>query len=177
MRFSTTFKILTASAFAVLAVFYLSTRSRGLWRNGEQGTRVWFYDQSEKQLYAVPADTIPPHRGMGGAANDGVRAVVVCPRTLAKDPRQRKIAYLETYTADLKNLLEQVRAARAAGRRFDGPMPSRDSDSFQEQTLVKRLEDKDWYPANTTEGQLLTGEWRSWLDDSGQPLVPSAPPE
>ena len=61
-------------------------------RVGEEGARVWFYDESEKELYQVPRDTIPPHKGLAGARNDGVRAVVAAPKGGTRSASERRIA-------------------------------------------------------------------------------------
>ncbi len=89
----------------------------------------------------MPASTVPPDKGIGGSSGDGVRAVVVAFRAEQSDPHKWRIAYLETFTPELKDLLEKVQAARAAGRAFKGRIPARDSDYFQTNSLVKSL---DW---------------------------------
>jgi hypothetical protein len=85
------------------------------------------------------------------------------------DKSKRKIAYLEKYSSDLKRTLDEVMAAHAAGRIFTGSVPGRQSAYFQNNTLVKRQNDTEWFPVNTDEGQRIMNEWRSWrgLDGSG----------
>ena len=111
----------------------LFSRVRKASRVGEEGAQVRFYDQSEKQLYPVSRDTIPPHKGIGGTKGDGVRAMVAAPKGDADAPAKRRIAYLETYTPELKQLLHDVIAARAARRPYPGKLPSRDGDYFWHQ--------------------------------------------
>lgn len=135
--------------------------------SGAAQNRLWFYDESEKKLYAMPDTTIPPDKGIGGPSDDGERAVVV---TFGKDRHDRnkwRIAYLEKYTPDLKNVLDKLMIARAAHRIFDGSVPSRQSEYFQSNTLVKRVDDHDWYPANSEEGRKILAEWRLWKDGDG----------
>ena len=162
-------------ALAAAAVGFVSTRVHGFRRTGEEGATIWFYDQSEKRLYEVPRDTIPPHKGIGGRSGDGVRAVVVAFRAEQSDPRKRRIAYLETYTPALKELLERAGAARAAGRAFKGGVPPRDSSYFQTNCLVKGPEESEWHASSSPEGRRAMTEWRSWRGPDGQPPVVCVP--
>jgi hypothetical protein len=146
-----------AVALAVVAMGFVSKRVGGFRRTGEEGATTWFYDQSEQRLYEVPRDTIPPHKGIGGPSGDGVRAVVVAFRAEQDDPRKRRIAYLETCTPELKDLLEEVQAARASGQPLKGRMPLRDSDFFQTNTLVKGLEETEWHASR------IFGDFSGWV--------------
>ena len=144
-------------------------------RSGHAGNHVWFYDESEKKLYSMPDTTIPPDKGIGGAGGDGEKAVVV---TFGKDWHDRskwRIAYLQKYTPELKKALDELIIARAAHRVFDGSVPARQSAYFQSNTLVKRVDDHDWFPANSDEGKKILTEWRAWhgADGSG-PIICSA---
>jgi hypothetical protein len=59
-------KILGAlSAMGIFAgvVFY---EIRAISHHHERGNMVWFYDESEKQLYPMPVTTMPPDKGIGG---------------------------------------------------------------------------------------------------------------
>jgi len=164
-----------AVALAVVAVGFVSKRAGGFRKSGEEGATTWFYDQSEKRLYEVPRNTIPPHRGIGGPNGDGVRAVVVAFRAEQDDPRKRRIAYLETYTPELKDLLERVQAARASGQAFKGRTPARDSEYFQTNALVKGPEESEWHASGSPEGRRALTGWRSWRGPDGQPPVVCAP--
>lgn len=168
------FKFAAVLALGVIAGGFVFSRMRDLRRGGERAS-VWFYDESQKRLYAAPDDTIPPHEGCGGKPDDGVRAVVVAFRGEERDSRKRRIAYLEIYTAELKALLEQARAARASGRVLGGQMPTRDSDYFQSHTLVRRVEESDWHAVNSAEGLRITSEWRAWRGPEGQAPVVCVP--
>jgi len=141
----------------------------------DPGSRAWFYDESEKKLYTMPVTTMPPDKGIGGTSGDGEKAVVV---TFGKDWHDRgkwRIAYLEKYTPSLKKTLEELMIARAAHRIFDGSAPSRQSEYFQTNTLVKRVDDHDWYPANSDEGKNILTAWRSWRGPDGEPPIVCAP--
>jgi hypothetical protein len=160
---------------ALVAVAFVSKQVGGCRKTGEEGATTWFYDQSEKRLYEVPRDTLPPHKGIGGLSGDGVRAVVVAFRAEQSDPRKRRIAYLESYTPELKDLLEKVQAARASGQPFKGHIPTRDSDFFQTNSLVKGPAESVWHASNSPEGRRVMREWRSWRGADGQPPVVCVP--
>jgi hypothetical protein len=159
-------QLLTTAVLAAAAIGFVVARLAEARKVGEEGSQIWFYDLSEKQLYAVPARTVPPHKGVGGAKDDGVRAIVVGFRGEGKGAR--RIAYLEKCTPELKALVEEVRAARAAGRVQRASIPSRDSDFYQENTLIRSPEQDVWYPVNSPEAQRIAAEWRSWQGPAGQ---------
>lgn len=177
MKPSVRFRLKVAAVVALLALAagFLVRGAKSFSRTGEAGARVWFYDESERRLYAAPNDTVSPHEGVGGKSGDGVRAVVVSFRDEQRDPGKRRIAYLETCTPELKQVLEKVRAARVARQKCDGPIPSRDSDFFQANTLVKRPDDPDWAPINSAAGGKIFAEWRSWRGADGAPPVVCLP--
>ena len=168
-------KFAAAVVLALVAVAFVSKRVGGCRKTGEEGATVWFYDQSEKRLYEVPRDTLPPHKGTGGASGDGVRAVVVAFRAEQSDSRNRRIAYLETYTPELKDLLDKVQAARASRQVFKGRIPARDSEYFQTNCLVKGPEESEWHASNSPEGRRAMSEWRSWRGPDGQPPIVCLP--
>lgn len=168
-------KLAFAVALAAAAIALVISRVRAFARSGEEGARVWFYDQSEKRLYAVPSDTIPPHPGIGGKGGDGVRAFVVAFGSPSKDPAKLRVAYLETYSPELKQTLDQIRVARVARKAYPGPMVSPDSEYFQTNTLVKLPEDQDWSPLGSPDGLAVTTQWRSWRGPTGQTPVISVP--
>lgn len=174
-RTRTIIKATLAGGLLVAGIALGISRIRHFATIGEEGVRVWFYDQSEQRLYAVPRETIPPHSGIGGAAGDGVRAIVVACRAEQGDPAKRRIAYLETYTPELKRILEGIRAARAAGRVYEGQIPARDSDFFQKNTLVRRPTEVVWHDVASAAGQKIMAEWRNWSGLDGQPLIVCAP--
>jgi hypothetical protein len=143
--------------------------------SGEQNLGVWFYDQSEQVLYVAPRDAIPPHKGIAGEAGDGVRAMVVICRADKDKPGQRRIAYLETHTPELKRILEDVRTARAAGRVYQGEIPSPDGEFSQKNTLVRRPDETAWHDLASPEAQTITTEWKSWSCSDGSPVIVSTP--
>jgi hypothetical protein len=168
-------RLAAAVAVAVVAVAFVSKRVGGFRRIGEEGATAWFYDLSEKRLYEVSRETLPPHERVGGPSGDGVRAVVVASRSEHNDPSRRRIAYLETYTPELKALLEKVKAAHASGKPFGGTVPARHSDYFQINALVRGPEEAEWHTSGSPEGRRAMTEWRSWRGPDGQPPVVCAP--
>jgi hypothetical protein len=158
-------KFVAILALAVSAVGYFVARVVNSGGSGDDGVKVWFYDQSAKRLYPAPLATIPPHNG------DGVRAVVV----EFRGEKEKKIAYLETYSNALKKILEEIQAARKAHRRYEGEVPSRESDFMGTNTLVRRPNEEAWHTASSDEGQRLMSEWREWKGPQGQAPIISTP--
>jgi hypothetical protein len=174
-RAKTISKAASAGGLLLVALALGISRLHHVTATGEEGARIWFYDQSEQKLYAVPRDTIPPHPGIGGTKGDGVRAIVVALPQEQKDPAKRQIAYLETYTLELQELLEGVRAARAAGQPYAGKLPDSESNFIQKNTLVRRPTESSWHDIASPEGQKIMTEWRKTLAPEGQPLVVCVP--
>lgn len=161
-------KLVAAAGLVVVAVGFAASRIGLFRKSGDAGAMAWFYDESEKRLYKTPRDTVPPDKGIGGPGGDGVRAVVVASDPSESNPAKLRIAYLETHTSSLKKILDGVRAAHLATRRFEGKIPPRDSTFYQENTLVRRENDTDWHTVNSTEGHKIVTEWRSWRGPDGQ---------
>jgi hypothetical protein len=111
---------------------------------------TFFYDLSEKKLFAAPREALPPIRGLDGDQEDAVRAVVIAPNGNPKDLAARKIAYLEKYAPEFKRQLEQVRSGAA------NPLPRGARNAYR---FVKRVEDAQWYALNSPEGEKILTEW------------------
>jgi len=149
------------TALAVVAVGFAFSRINGFRKTGEESAKVWFYNLASKRLYAAARDVIPPD-------GNGVRAIVVAYPGEEADPAKRKIAYLEKYTPELKRLLEQLKARRPMTEKI----PTRDSQYFQDNTLVSSVTESDWHPVNSVEGKTTTSAWRSWVGPGGErPIV------
>lgn len=165
-------KFLLKVGAALLVLFitgwFVAVQSRAFWDSGEAGAKVWFYDPTRKRLYSTSKKTVPPDSRTSG----GVRAVVVAFKTGEKDRHKLKVAYLETYRPELKAELVQIIAARA-GKKYEEPTPSRDY--LQTNTLVRLLDETNWYSASSADGQRVTSEWRSWRGPEGQRPVICVP--
>ncbi len=133
---------------------------------------VYFYDVSEKQLYAVPKDSVPPLAGLGGAADDGVRAYVIACKGDCGDVSKRKIAYLETYTPELRKLQSEINAALKAGT---PPPPGESRDFYSSNTLVRLVDAEKWYPISSPEGLEITRAWMNDLCADGKQKVVCTP--
>jgi len=124
--------------------------------------KTFFYDLSEKKLFAMSREALPPIRGLKSAEEVAVRAVVIAPNGNPEDKARRRIAYLEKYTPELKQHLEKVRDGKAE------PLPRGARDSYR---LVKRLEDPDWHAVNSSEGEKILSEWNVPGPDGKFPVV------
>jgi len=122
-------------------------------------TMAFFYDQSEKKIFTAPGDSSPPLAGVGGEPDDAVRAVLIAPRGMESNAAAREIAYLETFTPELKSMIEQRRAAIAQGQ---PAQDISDREFIARNTLVKlATPDAKWVPQNSPDGQTLTTAWLS----------------
>lgn len=125
--------------------------------------KAWFYDESALRLFVAPRGLIPPIAGIDGPGADGVRAVVVAPPGRCDDAAARRIAYLETTTPELKQVLE---AAKAAGR-----PPEVSRGAAQAQRLVRRPEDAGWVSLVSPEGEAIVSGWATPGPDGVTPAV------
>ncbi|MBE0545427.1 MAG: hypothetical protein IH623_29155 [Verrucomicrobia bacterium] len=136
--------------------------ARFLKQGGGVGENEFFYDLSEKKLFAAPRESLPPIRGINDAEEDGVRAVVIVLGSNPDDKAARTIAYLEKYAPELKQHLHKVRAGEAE------PLPTRVRNGYR---LVKRVEDEAWHPLNTPQGEKILTEWNVAGPDGKYPVV------
>ena len=123
---------------------------------------AFFYDLSEKKIFSAPREALPPIRGVNNAEEDAVRAVVIAPGGNPDDRAGRKIAYLEKYAPELKQHLEKVRAGQAE------PMPTKVRNTYR---FVKRVEDAEWYPLSSPQGEKIVAEWNVPGSDGKYPVV------
>jgi hypothetical protein len=152
-------KLVLALALLAGAAFLLA---RFLRRDTGVAENTFFYDLSEKKLFAAPREALPPIRGLNDAAEDAVRAVVIAPNGNPEDRAGRKIAYLEKYAPELKQHLELVRAGKAE------PLPSKARNALR---FVKRVDDADWRPLSSPEGEKILAEWNVAGPDGRYPVV------
>lgn len=123
--------------------------------------KEFFYDLSEKKLFSTSREALPPIRGLNDAQEDAVRAVVIS-RGNPEDKSSRTIAYLEKYAPELKKSITEVRAGKAE------PLPSAVRNGYR---LVKRVEDAEWHPVATPEGQAILNGWNVAGPDGKFPVV------
>lgn len=166
----------------VLAVVLISFAALWGWSTwhdatavGEESARTYFFDQSEKKLYAVPHDTIAPDAGIGGPSGDGVRAVVIAWKSERGDPAKRRVAYLETYTPELAKILRDIQAARKAHIKYEGKAPGGDDLFVLKNTLVRRESETTWYDMTTPDARVIVGEWQRQQGPGGETPVACTP--
>jgi|ERR1035441_1612867 hypothetical protein len=165
MNKSATAKVVLASvllAGAVVCFIKLSPARPG------QAENAYFYDLAEQKLFLAPRGSIPPIQGMKGAAEAGVRAVVISTTGDPSDTKHRQIAYLQRYSPEIKQLFEEVRQARVEGRSAEGHI---DRNEVPPNTWVRRLQDTNWYALNSAEGDKITSEWNTPGPDGRTPAV------
>jgi len=145
-------------------VFYIKLSPARENQNGE----AYFYDLEEKQLFVAPRGSIPPINGIKGAVMAGVRAIVISTNGDPADKKHLQIAYLEKYSPEIKQLFEEVRQARAAGRSEEGRIDRR---QVHANTWVRRLDGTEWQALDTTEGKNIANEWNEAGPDGRMPVV------
>ena len=129
---------------------------------------AYFYDLDEQKLFVAPRSSIPPIKGIKGAAMAGVRAIVVSKTGDPADKKHRQIAYLEKYSPEIKQLFEEVRQARAEGHSAEGRI---DRSQIPPNTWVRRLKDTDWHALSTPEGEQIANEWNTPGPDGRVPVI------
>jgi len=155
----------TNAAKLFLAVALLGTAAvifaRYLRRDNGVIENTFFYDLSSKKLFAASRELLPPIRGLDNAEEDAVRAIVIAPGD-SNDKANRRIAYLEKYAPELKAHLAKVRDGKAE------PLPRGARDGYR---FVKRVDDAEWRPVNTLEGEKILGEWNAPGPNGKFPIV------
>ena len=137
-----------AVALAIAAIGFVR-----FYRNSSPAEgKAFFYDLSAKQLFTAPHGSAPPIMGVSGPEEDGVRAIVISVSGNCADEKSRIVAYLETYTPELKR---QVEARKEAPAGAASPVPSIGRSEAQGFILVKRLEDSQWHPMTSPEAQKI----------------------
>jgi hypothetical protein len=158
MRNSDWAKILLALA-ALAGAGYL-----WFWRADHGGTdQAFFYDLSEKRLFAAPRTSVPPIRGLNGSEPDAVRAVVISTNGQPERKETWKIAYLEKYSPELKRQMEEAQRS--------GGSPALGRDEAMSHRFVRRLEEAEWYAMNTPEAEKIVTEWSTPGPDGVTPTV------
>jgi hypothetical protein len=150
----------------VLAVALLGGATVMLVRFFMQGDGIseqtYFYDLSEKKLFAASREALPPIKGLNNAEEDAVRAVVFTYDEIPNAKSSKKIAYLEKYAPEYKVQLEKVRAGQAE------PLARNARNIFR---FVKRAEDADWQTVGSPAGEKIMNEWNVPGPDGKYPTV------
>lgn len=136
--------------------------SRHFMRDDGVTEQTFFYDLSEKKLFAAPLETLPPIKGLNDSQEDAVRAIVITTSTDLRDESAQRIAYLEKYAPELKQHLGDVRDGKVE------PMSSKARNALR---FVKRPADPDWHPVSSPEGSRILSEWNVPGPDGRSPAV------
>jgi len=149
---------------AASVVFYIKLSPA---RESQDGD-AYFYDLEQQQLFVAPRGSIPPINGVKGGAMAGVRAIVISTNGNPADKKHFQIAYLEKYSLEIKQLFEEVRQARAAGRSEEGRI---DRKEVHANTFVRRLRDTDWRALDSAEGKEIANDWNVPGPDGRSPVI------
>jgi hypothetical protein len=136
--------------------------ARFLRQNDGVTEKTFFYDLSEKKLFAASREALPPIRGLNDEVEDAVRAVVIVVNGNPRDKANRKIAYLEKYPPEFKQQLEKVRSGEADS------LPRNARNGFR---FVKCVDDTQWHTLSSPEGEKILTEWNVAGPDGKYPIV------
>ncbi len=125
--------------------------------------KAFFYDLSEKKLFTADRSSMPPIRGVNDETHDAVRAVVISTTGKPEDKTSWSVAYLEMYSPELKQQLEEARAS--------GNSPAMGRAAAQHQRLVKRPTDSTWHSLASPEGERIASEWAQPTTNGITPVV------
>jgi hypothetical protein len=132
---------------------------------GQSDESAYFYDLSERRLFVAPRTRVPPIRGINNEEPDGMRAIVISTRG---DPKDKKIANLEKYAPELKQQFEAMQSGQESHAPSGGRISRGAAQSF---IFVRRLNEENWYPVNSVEGEKIMTEWQVPGPDGKTPVV------
>jgi hypothetical protein len=131
--------------------------------------KAFFFDLGAKRLFVAPHSSVPPIRGVVGEEEDGVRAIVLSPTGDCSE-KSRVIAYLETYTPELKRQVEARVHGASAGAAPENALAIRRGEAHG-LILVKRPDETDWHPMNSPGGQAILQTINAPGPDGKAPVV------
>ena len=138
--------------FALAILFFV------LFGPSERVALEYFYDESEQKLFTAPAGSIPPIKGINDDQLDGVRAIVIAPKGKRGDESAHQIAYLEKWSPQLKQHMEAVTRAKAAGQAVPN-IVDRSQRKFHQ--FVRRTDSPQWVHLNTDEAAKIMAVLRT----------------
>ena len=123
----------------LVGLLLLATGIYTAWRWGDPHppdpvSEAWYYDLSDGTLFAATAAQIPPIDSPSGSGQGVTAHVYTCATCSEQD---RWIAYLETWSAEAKDLIE-------AARRGERIAPAHYGEVTTEGHLAKRPSDTAW---------------------------------
>ena len=125
--------------------------------------KAFFYDLSEQRLFTAPRTAVPPIKGIKGAQEAAVRAVVISTTGDPKDKSSWKVAYLEKYSPELKKQMETAQA--------NGNSPQMGRTEAQAHRFVKRMADSQWFPMDSPQGEAIVNDWATPGPNGVTPVV------
>jgi len=139
--------------FALCALIFILTGLSQIFGGSEKSgpagsSKAWFYDLNTGELFTAAAKELPPIKAPSGPLPDGQPAGVLAHVfSFADEPNElnRFIAFLETYTPDMK---EQMSAFLKSKNK--NPDLLKDWNSGR---LVRAVDGNDWYPADSKQGR------------------------
>jgi len=112
--------------------------------------KQWFYDLNTDKLFIADKNLIPPIEAPSGPLPNGqpagVRAYVLTYASKANESK-RFIAFLETANPDVENASPGSTDTKAGG-----------AGRWGHGKLIRRLEDEQWVPADSTDGRAILEE-------------------
>ena len=143
-------RIKAVAAIVLLAVAGIML-VRYLTRKPVISEEAFFYDLSERKLFAAARTSVPPIRGLNNPEEDAVRAVVISTNGDASDRRSWTVAYLEKYSPELKQQMQQAQQT--------GSSPAMGRELSLQHRFVRRLQDGHWFPMSSPEAERIVSEW------------------
>ena len=129
----------------------------------EQSEKGFFYDVATQKLFVAPRTLLPPIPGINGKELTAFRAIVISTNGNPRDKTSRQIAYLETYSPELKLAMEAFRAGKTTS--------AASHEERQTQILVKRVNETEWHTVKSPEGEQILTEWNVPGPDGKLPVV------
>jgi hypothetical protein len=136
------------------------------WQSSGSSEKAFFYNLSERKLFAGPRSSVPPIQGLKHQGETAVRAVVISTNGNPGDKSSWQIAYLEKYSPELKMQMETAQST--------GTAPVINRAEAQSHRFVRRVAEAEWHPLSSTEGEQIVNEWLS-AGPGGAPAVICTP--
>jgi hypothetical protein len=116
--------------------------------------KAWFYDLNTGKLFVAKSELIPPIEAPSGPLGNGKPAGVkayVFSYTYEPNESERFIGFLETFTSEARE--NQSRSAKSKGGSASELIKQ-----WGEGRFVRRVEDEQWFAANSDEGRAIIEE-------------------
>jgi hypothetical protein len=142
--------ITIASVLILLVVIGLSIPRKTPINIVQEYQKGWFYDPNTGKLFVARSDTVPPVNAASGKMHGGkltpVRAYVF---SYAYEPNEKNrfIGFLEiSNPVGEKEISESISSEASGAKRWGHGR------------LIRRVEDEQWVPADSNEGQAILNE-------------------